>query len=105
MPRPAATGTASASRPTRMSMVNPSMSGNLAFLPLHEIADLVLDLLLGRTRADGLGHAAEMPAPAQDQRVDQQQDADRDEPEQTGDPQQLRDHGRRLQRRLAVRVR
>src|SRR6266568_1571135 len=105
MPRPAATGTASASRPTRMTMVSPSMSACRAFLPLLEIADLVLHLLLGRTRADGSCHAVQLAAPAQDQRVDQQQDADRDETQQTGDPEQLRDHDRRLQRRLAVRAR
>src|SRR5712691_6329837 len=104
MPRPAATGTASASRPTRIAMVRRSMSA-CPFLPLYEIADLLLDLLLRRARADGLGHAVEMPAPAHDQRVDQQQHADRDEAEQAGDPQQLRDHSRRLQRRLAARAR
>src|SRR5437763_3344098 len=105
MPRPAATGTARPSRPTSSTMVRLSMSGSLAFLPLLEVADLVLDLLLGGARADRVGHAVGMPAPAQDQRVDQQQHADRDEADEAGNPQQLRDDGRGLERRQAARAR
>src|SRR6266571_2998754 len=95
MPMPAATGTDSARRPTSSASVMPSMSAARPGLPRLEVADLVLDLLLGGTRADRPRHALGVAAHGQGQRVHEQEHARDDEPEQADDPQELREHHRR----------
>src|ERR1043165_292494 len=106
MPRPAATGIASASSPISSARVTPSMSATAfavgAFL---EVADLVLDLLLGRTRADGPPRAGVVAAHDHAERVEEQQNPHDHKAEQAANPKRLRDDGRRLQRGLAARAR
>src|SRR5215210_7857551 len=93
MPNPAATGIASASRPMRSASVTPSISATpLTFGAFLEVADLILDLLLGRARADHARRAHQVIASDHAQRIQQEKNADDDESEQADDPQRLRDH-------------
>src|SRR5882724_4241120 len=97
-PRPAATGTASASRPMRMRSVMPSTSvAPFAGLTVLQVADLVLDLLLGGAGADQFRDAAQIAGRREPDRLGQKQHADRDERREADDPQRLRDDGRRFQ--------
>src|SRR5882672_8025129 len=105
MPRPAATGIASASRPMRIARVTPSISASaLALGAFLQIADFVLNFLLGRTRADRPSGAGQVAARDHADRVQQQKDADDDKPEQADDPERLRKDRRRFERRLAARA-
>src|SRR6266481_1300575 len=100
-PRPAATGTASARRPMRMSSVRLSTSvAPFAGLTVFQVADLVLDFLFHRAGAYQLRHAAQIAGRRKLERLDQKQHADCDERREADDPQRLRDDGRRLQRGL-----
>src|SRR4051812_45989185 len=104
MPRPAATGMAIASSPIRINRVTISMSaGALAILAILEVAYLVRDLLLGGTRADQLGHAAQVAQGGEPQRGGQQEQADGQKGPEADDPECLRNHRRRFERRLAAR--
>src|SRR5882762_6560381 len=97
-PRPAATGTASARRPMRMSSVMPSTSVvPFAGLTVFQVADLVLDFFLGGAGADQFSDAAQIAGRRKPERLDQKQHADCDERREADDPQRLRDDGRRLQ--------
>src|SRR5215212_8024041 len=106
MPRPAATGTASARRPIRIASVARSISGRpFAFGALPKIPDLVLDLLLSRARADQLRSGPQLTPRHAPRRIDEDDDADRKKADEPGEPKQLRQDRRRLKRRLAARAR
>src|SRR5437763_4682268 len=106
MPRPAATGIASARSPISSARVTPSMSATAfavgAFL---QVADLVLDLLLGRARADGAPRPGVVAAQDHAERIKEEENSDDHESEQADDPERLRDDGRRLECGLATRAR
>src|SRR3954470_1708166 len=103
MPRPAATGIARASRPIRISSVMPSTSIASAILAIFQVANLILDLSLGRARADQCRHAAQIAREADPEGVKKQDDANHDEGRKARDPQHLRNNGGCLERRLAAR--
>src|ERR1043166_2211056 len=105
-PSPAATGMASASRPMRIASVIPSMSA--ASFPLGailQIADLVLDLLFGRTGADQPRHGAPVSRCREPERGHEQHRPDGNEAEKARNPQRLRNDGRGFQRGLTARSR
>src|SRR5215210_906956 len=105
-PRPAATGIASARRPIRIASVTRSISGRpFAFGALLKVPDLVLHLRLGRARADQLRHGPQLTRPHEPRGIDEHDDADGEKAEEPGEPEQLRQHRRRLERRLAARAR
>src|SRR5436190_23705460 len=98
MPRPAATGIAKARSPISSARVTPSISATaLAFGAFLQVADLVLDLLLGRARADRARCALQISTHDHAHRMEQEQDPDGDEAEQADDPERLRDDGRRFE--------
>src|SRR3981081_267779 len=91
IPSPAATGIASARRPMRSARVTPSMSATaLAFGAFLQVADLVLDLFLGRARADRPRGALQIAPDDHAHRVEQEKHPDDDEAEQADDPERLR---------------
>src|SRR5205085_9075195 len=95
MPRPAATGIASARSPISSARVTPSISATaLAFGAFLQVADLVLDLLLGRARADRARGALQIAAHDPAHRVEQEKDPDDDEAEQADEPERLREERR-----------
>src|SRR5436305_13957347 len=105
MPRLAATGIASARSPISSARVTPSMSATgFAFGPVLQVADLVLDLLLGRACANGACRTGKIAAQHHAERVDEQQNSDDHETEQADDPERLRNDGGRLESRLAARA-
>src|SRR2546423_108476 len=94
MPRPAATGTASARSPIRSARVTPSISATiLAFGALLQIPNLVLHLLLCRARADRSCHVSQIAGQNHRECLEQQQHADHDERRETGDPKRLWNDG------------
>src|SRR5687768_3991554 len=103
MPRPAATGIASASRPIRIRRVMPSTSTPSANLAILQVANLILDLFLGRARADQCRHAAQIAREADPEGLKEQDDANHDERREARDPQHLRNNSGCLERRLAAR--
>src|SRR5438477_11596699 len=106
IPRPAATGIASANSPISSARVTPSISATaLAFGAFLQVADLVLDLFLGRACADGPRCTSEIATHDHAKGIKEEKNSDDHESQQTDDPQRLRDHGRRFQRRLAARAR
>src|SRR5215213_670578 len=105
MPRPAATGIASASRPMRSARVTPSiLSPALAFGAFLQVANLVIDLLFGGARADQSCDAAQIARYRQPECMKKQQDTDDNKDRETDDPKRLRNDGRSFQRGLAARA-
>ena len=103
-PSAAATGTASASRTIRMESAEPIIEPCL--LPrCLQLADLLLEFLAHRARADRLRGGAVPVSRDQDRRMGKKRDPDQEEERQAEQPDRLRDHGGRLQGGLAARAR
>src|SRR5260370_25082096 len=90
----------------RMRSVMPSISvAPFAHLTILQVANFVLHLLFGGARADQLRHAAQVAGCPKLKRLNEQQYADHDEHREAGDPERLRNDGRRFQPGLAARTR
>src|SRR3954452_19259339 len=103
-PSPAATGMASASSPMRIARVMPSMSAPFPRCAVLEVADLVLDLLLGRACADQLRHRAPVALHREPERCQKKDHTNQNERRETRNPDRLWNDGRGFQRRLTTRA-
>src|SRR3954451_16568237 len=102
-PSPAATGMASASSPMRIARVMPSMSAPFPRCAVLEIANFVLDLLLGRACADQLRHRAPVALHREPERCHKKDHINHDERREARDPNRLRNNDGRFECRLAAR--
>src|SRR3546814_7737785 len=97
MPRAAATGTLSATRPIRTSAVTPSMSAPRR-RDAGKVFQLLADFLVEALGPGQTAHPAQVAGEQRDQRAQHQQHPDRHEKDHAGEPEGLRHQQRNGQR-------